>query len=77
MNIWQLIALCQSGELPTYTFLEPRYYSITSELPANDQHPDHNIQDGEELIKWIYETLRASPAWNDTAFIIIYDEHGT
>jgi len=68
--------LCEEGNLPTYSFLEPRYYSLTSEFPANDQHPDHNIEDGEIIIKWIYETIRASPQWNDVAFIITWDEHG-
>jgi phospholipase C len=24
----------------------------------------------------VYEALRSSPAWNDTLFLITYDEHG-
>lgn len=31
---------------------------------------------GERYYKDIYEALRASPAWNDTLYIITYDEHG-
>jgi len=75
-SYWDFETLCASGELPYYSFLEPRYFSISDLLPANDQHPDHNIEDGEELIKWIYEKVRASPKWNQSALIVIYDEHG-
>jgi len=42
--------------------------------PATDQHPSHSVAEGEKLIKRIYETLRASPQWNNTAFLITYDE---
>jgi len=68
--------LCATGKLPTFSFLEPRYYQVTSEFPANDQHPAHDITDGEKIIKWVYETLRASPVWNNSAFLVVYDEHG-
>ncbi len=31
---------------------------------------------GERLIKSIYEALRAGPKWEETLFLITYDEHG-
>ena len=31
---------------------------------------------GEELLKSVYEALRASPAWNDTALLVVYDDPG-
>lgn len=31
---------------------------------------------GEELIKEVYEAIRADPLWNETLFVITYDEHG-
>jgi len=34
------------------------------------------VAEGEKFIKRIYEALRASPVWNETLFIITYDEHG-
>ena len=40
------------------------------------QHPDASVIEGERLIKDIYEALRDSPNWNETLFIITYDEHG-
>ena len=31
---------------------------------------------GEKLIKKVYEALRAGPKWEETLFLITYDEHG-
>lgn len=31
---------------------------------------------GESFIKGIYEAVRNSPQWNDTLFILTFDEHG-
>ncbi|XP_072997111.1 non-specific phospholipase C1 [Typha latifolia] len=63
------------GKLPNYAVIEQRYFE--SEIfPANDDHPSHDVAKGQKLIKEIYETLRASPQWNETALLITYDEHG-
>jgi phospholipase C len=64
-----------AGDLPEFTWLEPRYYN-TPNFPADDQHPDHDVGDGEALVKRVYESLRASPLWSSTALVITYDEHG-
>ena len=71
----------KEGRLPFYSFLEPRYSDYEDEdrfisLPANDEHPNHDIRFGEHLIADVYEAIRDSPAWARTAFIIVYDEHG-
>ncbi|KAM2458151.1 hypothetical protein ACFX1W_006972 [Malus domestica] len=63
------------GKLPGYTVIEQRYFDIKS-APANDDHPSHDVYHGQMFVKEVYETLRASPQWNDTLFIITYDEHG-
>lgn len=44
--------------------------------PANDDHPSHDVYQGQMFVKEVYETLRSSPQWNETLFIITYDEHG-
>jgi len=44
--------------------------------PCLWQHPDHDVSVGDQLIKDVYEALRSSPAWNKTALVITYDEHG-
>jgi phospholipase C len=63
--------VAMGGDLPAYTFLEPRFVA----LPC-DQHPDHDVNRGENLIADVYEAIRNSPSWNDTLLIIVYDEHG-
>jgi len=75
-GISQFVDDCQTGSLPTYSFVEPSYFSLPGLGPANDQHPDHNVEDGEMFIKTIYEALRASPLWEKSALIVTYDEHG-
>jgi len=49
---------------------------LVGEYLANDQHPSHEISQGEMFIKELYEAVRASPLWNKTALVITYDEHG-
>ncbi len=73
----------QSGDYgPSYTFIEPNYGNVlTSNVTkdfqgGNSQHPVGNVADGEQLIKDVYEALRASPLWERSALIITYDEHG-
>ncbi|GAB4835285.1 Phosphatidylglycerol/phosphatidylinositol transfer protein [Ancistrocladus abbreviatus] len=63
------------GILPGYTVIEQRYLD-TKDQPANDDHPSHDVYQGQMFVKEVYETLRASPQWNETLLIITYDEHG-
>jgi phospholipase C len=65
------------GNLPAYSFIEPRYFadSVLNKVP-NDEHPPHNVADGEELIAAVYNAVRGGPAWNQTLLVITYDEHG-
>lgn len=65
----------RNGRLPRLTVIEPRYFDLKG-LPANDDHPSHDVANGQKLVKEVYETLRASPQWNETLLIITYDEHG-
>jgi hypothetical protein len=61
--------------MPAFTWLEPNYFDGEN-YPASDQHPDHDVSIGDQLIKSVYDAVRASPLWNKTALIITYDEHG-
>lgn len=71
------VADARAGRLPSYSFIEPRYFSdpLLNSMP-NDQHPPHNVRYGERLIAQCYDALRNGAAWNRTLFIITYDEHG-
>jgi phospholipase C len=75
----QFLADCASGSLPDYSFVEPNYNDHDGddgEEVANDQHPDHNIQAGEAFIASIYNAIKNSPLWPNTALLVVYDEHG-
>jgi phospholipase C len=66
---------CAAGTLPTFSFLEPRWFTV-GDLGANDEHPPHDVALGEYIIANVYEALRKSPLWYNTLLIITYDEHG-
>jgi phospholipase C len=75
----QFLSDCASGSLPDYSFVEPNYNDHDTddgEEVANDQHPDHNIQAGEAFIASIYNAVKNSPSWPNTALLVVYDEHG-
>lgn len=63
------------GRLPNYVVVEQRYFDV-SLFPANDDHPSHDVAEGQRFVKEVYETLRASPQWKEMALLITYDEHG-
>nr|XP_043635481.1 non-specific phospholipase C1 isoform X2 [Erigeron canadensis] len=65
----------KNGKLPNYVVVEQRYFDVNV-FPANDDHPSHDVAIGQAFVKEVYETLRASPQWNEMALLITYDEHG-
>eukprot|EP01084_Bolivina_argentea_P318596 552536_1 len=66
----------KNGELPLFSWVDPGYYDRDPLNRASDEHPDHDVTQGEKLLKNIYENLRKSDRWNDTLLFIYYDEHG-
>lgn len=70
--------MCNSNKLPAYSFIEPRYNADdTNDLAANDQHPDHDVSEGETLIQDVFHAISRKPAvWNSTILLVVYDEHG-
>ncbi|XP_072958812.1 non-specific phospholipase C6 [Typha angustifolia] len=65
----------KKGKLSSLSVIEPRYFDLEG-FPADDDHPSHDVANGQKLVKEVYETLRASPQWNESLLIITYDEHG-
>jgi len=64
-----------------YSFIEPHYGNIMPWTPGdftcgNSQHPLDDVTRGEKLIKDVYEAVRNSPLWEQSAIIVTYDEHG-
>jgi len=75
-RLWEEFAKdCKNRTLPSFSWLEPRYFEDFGK-PASDQHPSHDVAEGERLIKEVYETIRNSPSWEDTLLLVTYDEHG-
>jgi phospholipase C len=76
----RFVELCRRNRLPRYCFIEPRYNPQnlgSAFLPANDQHPDHDVRAGELLLKRVYEAIRSNDdLWKSCMLVIIYDEHG-
>ncbi len=66
----------QNAALPAYTFIEPQYDTGENYAGGNSMHPLNDVRLGEQLVKLVYETLRQSDYWQDTMFIITFDEHG-
>jgi phospholipase C len=70
---------CKSNNLPDYCFLEPRYNAGGGDDPTepSDQHPDHDVEAGEQLIHDVFSAITSNPdTWNSTLLVIVYDEHG-
>ena len=51
-------------------------FSINQCCSFSSMHPPSPINLGEAWTKEIYEAVRGSPQWNNTLFIITFDEHG-
>jgi phospholipase C len=70
---------CASGDLPAYSFIQPRVI-----FNHNDMHPpvwanqelESSALAGEELVKSVYDAVRTSPAWMRTLLVVTFDEHG-
>lgn len=61
-----------AGNLPEFSFIDPSCCG----QGTNSMHPSGLISDGETFIKDVYDALRASPQWNQTLFILTFDETG-
>jgi phospholipase C len=77
----QFLDDCAANRLPDYSFIEPNYSDHPGpgggELLASDQHPDHNVAQGERMIAQTYNAIFDNPdVWKSTALLVVYDEHG-
>ena len=56
------------------SFIDPHYI----ELPpgANADGAPADVKDGQAFVRQVVEAVVASPAWDSTLLVIVYDEHG-
>jgi phospholipase C len=67
---------CKKNRLPAYCIVEPRFNSSDT-FAANDQHPDHDVLEGDFFLSDVYRALRRNKdVWESTMLVITYDEHG-
>jgi phospholipase C len=57
------------GDLPSFSFLDPDYETQSQENPQN-------IVVGEALLAQVVQALGASPLWDRSVLLVMYDEHG-
>ncbi|KAK3370399.1 phosphatidylglycerol specific phospholipase [Podospora didyma] len=72
VNLSQFHVDAAAGNLTSLSFLNPSCCGVGT----TSMHPSGLISAGETLIKNVYESLRASPQWNSTLFILTFDETG-
>ena len=61
------------SQFPEFCFIEPPYY----QPGAADDHPPHDVFEGERLIADVYNAIRRNDAlWKSCLFVVLYDEHG-
>lgn len=65
------IDACTNGQLPQYSFIEPRFL-----IDPGDQHPPHDVRAGDQFLYRIWKAVSESAIWQDTLLLITYDEHG-
>jgi phospholipase C len=65
------------GQLRDVSWIDPNFIDLSVLDPnSDDDHPPADVKAGQALVLQVYEALRRSPNWEDTLFVIVYDEHG-
>jgi phospholipase C len=65
-----------SGDVASYTFIEPDYGILSRFRNGDSQHPSGMLSAGEVLIGSVVQALMDSPVWQESLLFILYDEHG-
>jgi phospholipase C len=66
----------QEGRLPFVSWIDPNFVDYPLGGPANDDHPDADMKDGQIFTHWVYDALSSGPLWSRSMLVITYDEHG-
>jgi phospholipase C len=69
----QFYADALAGNLPAFSMIEPVWIGTGG---TTSYHPGADLVPGEEQLNKIYDSLRKGPAWEQTLFVITFDEHG-
>ena len=69
------LADCATGNLPTVSFVDPRFEDENSGT-SGDDHPHADIRGGQAFMSQIYHAVTAAPQWSRTVLLFTYDEWG-
>jgi phospholipase C len=66
-----------NGTLPTFSYIEPAFFTEFGTVLGNDYHPPGSLYNGESTLKRVYDILKHVPeVFGQTLLIITFDEHG-
>jgi phospholipase C len=68
----------KNGTLTNISWIDPDFGTLIYPGPPNDDHPPHDIANGQNLVRKVYNALLNGPKsqWERTLLIVTYDEHG-
>jgi hypothetical protein len=69
----QFHADAAAGNLPAFSYIEPVWIGASG---TSSYHPGEDLVVGEQQLAKIYDSIRNGPGWEDTLFVITFDEHG-
>jgi phospholipase C len=77
-SIAEYYARCQSGTLPSVSFVDPNFGGSAGEGPglSADEHPHGDVRAGQAFMADVVHAFMESPQWKRGALFIIYDEWG-
>ncbi|KAJ6021388.1 Phosphoesterase [Penicillium herquei] len=61
-----------NGSLPEFSYLNPSCCGVGT----TSMHDSGLISDGEAFIKRVYDSIRQGPQWEETLFVLTFDESG-
>jgi phospholipase C len=68
----------KNGTLTNISWIDPDFGTLIYPGPSNDDHPHHDISNGQNLVRRVYNALLNGPKsqWERTLLVVTYDEHG-
>lgn len=68
----------RAGSLPNICWIDPDFGIVPNFERANDDHPPHDVWEGQRLVGRVYNALLngAGNLFSRVLFVITYDEHG-
>ena len=80
-QIDQFLTDAKAGTLPKFSYIEPRFTTGLTPikpfyLAGDDYHPPSDVKKGECFLKQLYDAIVDSPHWDETLFIVAWDEAG-